>query len=381
MQFFAYKLRAGVQEGKFEETGTFACPRWSAGVQRDDSRDSRPLDMDVTLALLLLTGLQPDASTAVPAPSNDALQLSPRDATPDPQREEAEPAPEEPKAERSEPEPAEPDAQVTNEPAEPIESEPSTPPTEPSTPPAEPTPANEAESTQSAMLSQTEPLEGWDVDVEVAEAVPTHNAAFLGFSVGLGNCGPLCADIRVAGAGRFEAGYRWAFISLGASASILGANYRTSASDDDAVVPTDDAEGSLRFVSLYPFVRLNPAPNGRLDPFVSLGLGYLRSADRADIGTNGGREERYWVETVAAHISAGIPIMVNDSIAIGPRFDKALPIAGRACAETDGEPMADQSKCKNLERQLRGLNGIDRRAIRRARLRPWSASLEVRASF
>jgi hypothetical protein len=375
MQFFPYKLRAGVQEGKFEETGTFACPGWSAGVQRDDSRDSRPLDMDVTLALLLLTGLQPDASTAVPAPSNDALQLSPRDATPDPQREEAEPAPEEPKAERSEPEPAEPDAQVTNEPAEPIESEPSTPPTEP-------TPANESESTQSAMLSQTEPLEGWDVDVKVAEAVPTHNAAFLGFSVGLGNCGPLCADIRVAGAGRFEAGYRWAFISLGASASILGANYRTSASDDDAVVPTDDAEGSLRFVSLYPFVRLNPAPNGRLDPFVSLGLGYLRSADLADITVSGGSGEvRLWTETVAAHVSAGIPIMVNDSIAIGPRFDKALPIAGRDCVEIDDEPIPGQSKCKNLERQLRGLNGIDRRAIRRARLRPWSASLEVRASF
>ena len=179
----------------------------------------------------------------------------------------------------------------------------------------------------------------------------------VGASAGVGGCGSVCT-FPVAGVGRFELGYRWGLLSVGAGATLGGAAYDRA-----------DREGTMTFFSADAFAVVNPIQRGRLDPFFGAGIGYHRLADRYGDG-------KAWVQAPAFRLSVGLPIFVTRGVALGPRFDQVLPVSGAQCSET-----SDGTACALWSRQLVGLDREERQRVRRDRERPWAAMLELRVAL
>ncbi|MBV1857751.1 MAG: outer membrane beta-barrel protein [Nannocystaceae bacterium] len=209
---------------------------------------------------------------------------------------------------------------------------------------------------------------------------PDREGGFISVSAGAGHCGTWCGHVGVLGGGRMEAGYRWGYIALGASASLVGAKYDTSDSDREDLYLTVDASGSTRFSHVGPVLQFFPASQGRFDPYASVGVGFRRVVDVADVeGVEG--EVKYWESGVGATLGAGIPIHVTDRVTVGLRYDKSFSIAGQVCATIGGSQIDGVERCEPWSKGTDDLNTIDSRYVRLSRPRPWTVAFEMRFAF
>lgn len=205
---------------------------------------------------------------------------------------------------------------------------------------------------------------------------------FISFAGGLGHCGGSCSYLPVIGGARFEAGYRWGHLALGASVSLAGAKYSTAQSEPDDIYFTSDETGRVQFFQLNPFVQLFLAKTGRVDPYLHLGLGYHRftRASRFD-GGNGASDWKYTASAPAVTVGGGVPFFVTERIQLGGRFDKVIAFAGKICRTIDGSAIDGEPECRSNAEETQDYNTIDRRFDRLARPRPWTVSFELRVAF
>ena len=209
--------------------------------------------------------------------------------------------------------------------------------------------------------------------------VTRRRGGFLSFSGGISNCGVGCSDVAMGGLARFEAGYRWPHVALGASFSMGGADLGTSRGLDgyaDARVRT-----SLRYAYFGPFAQLHFVESGSVDPYVAVGLGYHRLTRAQDVLVDPETIDiNPWDESAGVRLGAGAPLFLGERVSLGPRFDYVFPVDGRLCQTVDGQG-EDGDGCTAWSEGLDGLDGDTRRALRRARPRPWSLALEIRVQF
>lgn len=202
---------------------------------------------------------------------------------------------------------------------------------------------------------------------------------FISLSAGAGQCGVWCSFVPMIGGGRFEAGYRWGYIALGGSISLLGANFDTP-NDDSTVYYTVEAKGSTRFFHIGPVLQFFPAQEGRFDPYVTLGFGFRHLVDVADVeGVDG--EVKYWERGAAVTIGGGIPFFVRERLSLGLRYDKMFALGGSQCITIGGNAVEDQDRCQSHAKLTGDYNEVENRADRTTRPRPWTVSLEMRISF
>lgn len=164
--------------------------------------------------------------------------------------------------------------------------------------------------------------------------------------------------------------------------SLGGGQYDTAESDEEDIVTSLDADGSLRYFHFGPFVQAHFVSAGLVDPFVVLGLGYHRLTDayEARLGQTP-FAVRNWESSLGVRVGTGVPIFVGEHVALGPRFDYVFPVGGQRCSTVDGVPVEGEPECADWSDRLDGRNAVDRRLIRRSRLRPWSLALELRVVF
>lgn len=259
-------------------------------------------------------------------------------------------------------------------------------------------PPEEAESDRSAIgtgasLDNTDPdverrLELDDEPASFAAPRPLDDdlvqrrGGFIAVSVGISNCGSGCPELTLGGAGRMEGGYRWPHIAVGASVSFGGGQYDTVESDEEDIVTSFDADGSLRYLHFGPFVQAHFVSTGQVDPFVALGFGYHRLTDVYEARIDQTPfAVRYWESSLGVRVGAGAPIFVGERVTLGPRFDYVFPLGGQQCSTVDGMPVEAEPECVKWSDSLDDRNDVDRRLIRRSRLRPWSLALELRVAF
>ncbi len=209
---------------------------------------------------------------------------------------------------------------------------------------------------------------------------PNREGGFISVSVGAGHCGTWCSHMAALGSGRFEAGYRWGTVAVGASASLAGGTYDTPASENSDIYFTVEASGSTRFFHVGPVLQFFPIAAGRFDPYASVGIGFRRAVDVADVDGISG-EVKYWESGAGATLGAGIPVYVTDRVALGLRYDKSFAIAGKVCATIDGQAPDGVEECEDWSDQTEDLNTVDSRFVRLARPRPWTVAFELRVVF
>lgn len=337
--------------------------------------------MDVAILAVLLAGQPvPLAPRTEPRPPQDAEST---DAAPAPEAEAPDVAV--PAAERTGsadevgPEAAEkasPAADVSVEAAPASEATPATAAEEP-----DPVSAPAARVTEDERPPIASPPRSTDEETEPTSVHnPQREGGFISVSVGAGHCGTWCSHMAALGSGRVEAGYRWGTVAVGASASLAGGTFDTPASEDSDIYFTVDASGSTRFFHVGPVLQFFPVAEGRFDPYVSVGIGFRRAVDVADVdGVQG--EVKYWESGAGATVGAGIPVYVTDRVALGLRYDKSFSIAGKVCSTIDGQTPDGVEECEDWSDQTEDLNTVDSRFVRLARPRPWTVAFELRFVF
>ncbi|MGH1342341.1 MAG: outer membrane beta-barrel protein [Nannocystales bacterium] len=220
-------------------------------------------------------------------------------------------------------------------------------------------------------------------DEEIAPpdtAKPRRAGGFVSLSAGAGHCGSWCGHMAALGGGRFEAGYRWGHVALGANASLVGGRFDTPASTDTDLYFTEDARGSTRFFHVGPMLQFFPASRGRFDPYVSAGVGFRRVVDLADVEDVDG-EVKYWESGLGFTVGAGVPVYVTERVAIGLRYDKTFAVGGNLCYTVGGETPRGAERCEAWSKLTDELNTVDERAARLTRPRPWTVAFEMRVAF
>lgn len=339
--------------------------------------------MDVTLLIgfiALALSPAPEESTAEPAPATPDVE-APSDPDIAPAAE--------PSGTAVAPDKTPPTALV--EPAAPAEGE---IPAKEGTPTAEapavaeipePTPTETAAPQPSPPPPPAEDIEAAPItrkdEPESTETAYNRRGTFFSAAIGVGHCGATCAEIAAAGFGRLEAGYRFGHLAIGASGGLGISKVETSASDSDDAYGTADASGSMRFGHFAAIMQFFPATTSRFDPYVQVGFGFHRYRDKGSV--RDGPIDTYDLKVNAPGVllGAGVPLFLNERTALGLRFDKTIPFAGKICVEIDGMAPPDQSKCEAWSKLTSDANAIDRRYFRLDRERPWSVSLEIRTTF
>ncbi len=274
---------------------------------------------------------------------------------------------------------AEPTTPTDEVPAEPEQTSEPAPPTVADQPDVVAEPTSSVTEHERAPLQERPRYADEDIDTPSVEN-PQRRGGFVSMSVGAGHCGTWCSHMAALGGGRIEAGYRWGVVAVGASASLVGGKFDTPASDDSDFYFTSDATGSTRFFHVGPILQFFPVSQGRFDPYASVGVGFRRLVDLADVdGLDG--EVKYWESGAGVTLGAGIPIYVTDRIAVGVRYDKSFSIAGKVCATIDGETPNGVDRCEDWSDQTDDLNTVDSRYVRLSRPRPWTVAFEIRFLF
>lgn len=326
--------------------------------------------MDVALALLFsvssLTLAEPGPETTVPDVAA-ASETSPAESPQVPPSLPADPAPEtqpEPEPPESEPEPA-------------AEAPAAAPDVSP------PPPAVEPVATDSPAARDDEPSPIAQRKPEVDDSREyQRKGGFLAFSGGLGQCGVSCSYLPVLGGARFEGGYRWGHLAIGASASLAGAKFSTTRSEEGDSYRTADESGRIQFFQVGPFAQLFLASAGRLDPYLQVGIGYQHFMRQSDI-TEGTTEFRwkYVASSPGVTLGGGVPMFVTERTTVGVRFDKNIQFSGKVCRTIDGDALEDQPECETRAELNQDLNAIDSRLSRLERPRPWTVAFEARFLF
>lgn len=202
---------------------------------------------------------------------------------------------------------------------------------------------------------------------------------FLSLSGGISNCGVGCSDVSMGGLARFEAGFRWPHVALGASVSLGGADLGSS--DDLIGFEGLPAQSSLRYAYFGPFAQFHFVASGPIDPYIAFGLGYHRLTRAHDVADGPETiDVNTWDEAAGVRIGGGVPLFLGKRVSLGPRFDYVFPIGGRLCQTVDGRS-EEGGACTSWSDGLDGLDGETRRTLRRIRPQPWSLTLEIRAQF
>lgn len=327
-------------------------------------------DMDVTILLLGLAALQPVAEDEAPVvespPEVPAVQTDPAPAAAPAEEAEFEETiegnPDEP---GPEPAPAEPEGQ------HPVESLPM------------PKPIDRGDEVEE-FPTRSVPAPSWEEEgPEVVDGDPhQRKGGFASIGVGAGHCAAGCSEVPATFAGRFELGYRWGYVALGMSLMYGGGTYKTDESGDSDLYATFNADGSVRFLDVSPFVRLLFAPTGPFDPFVQLGFGLHRFADKSEIKvTDADLTLDYSLRSAGISLGAGVPIFVSRNVTIGPRFDKMIGFGGVECISIEGQPLEGRDRCEKRTEITQSYNNVDRRWLRLTRPRPWVVSVEARFTF
>lgn len=203
---------------------------------------------------------------------------------------------------------------------------------------------------------------------------------FLSLSAGLANCREdLCADIQVAGHGRFEIGYRLGRFSPFVGVSLGGSKIDFDDFDTDEE-PVRDGTGSLRFLDVGAGVQFSPNKEGRLDPFFVAALGYSRVREKL---ASGARSFDLKISRGGLRLGAGLAIYVARRVALAPRFDIVLPFEGKLCTVADEPlPSDDFDECTDVSDLVAdGESDFGKRSVRRSLPRPWSVAADLRFVF
>lgn len=338
--------------------------------------------MDVAILAVLLAGQPvPLAPRTEPSPPEE---LEPAKAPAAPESEAPEPvAPQTPKtggaAEQVGPEVIEPTSasdEVSAEPEATSEAAPATVADEPE--PFTGPVANVTEDERAPLDSRPRYAEE-EVEPTSAEN-PQRQGGFISVSVGAGHCGTWCSHMAALGSGRVEAGYRWGTVAVGASASLAGGTFDTPAAESSDIYFTVEASGSTRFFQVGPVLQFFPIAAGRFDPYASVGIGFRRAVDVADVEGVAG-EVKYWESGAGATLGAGIPVYATDRVALGLRYDKSFSIAGKVCSTVEGQTADGVEECEDWSDETGDLNTVDSRFVRLARPRPWTVAFELRFVF
>ncbi|MBV1859859.1 MAG: hypothetical protein KUG77_15715, partial [Nannocystaceae bacterium] len=128
---------------------------------------------------------------------------------------------------------------------------------------------------------------------------------FVSLSGGVGHCGAECSDLPAIGGARFEGGYRWGHLAIGASVSIAGAKFSTAESEEGDFYRTSEADGRIQFFQMSPFAQLFFASSGRFDPYVQAGFGYHHFLRQSDIRRGSGSLRwKYWSPSPGATLGS-----------------------------------------------------------------------------
>lgn len=146
--------------------------------------------------------------------------------------------------------------------------------------------------------------------------------------------------------------------------------------------PLTDGEGSLRLLEVDVGLEFFPARTHTFDPYLGIGLGYLRVLENTLATTVDDEDVKLWFSRGAVRASAGWPFWLSERWSVGPRFDYTWGFAGNLCVEFAG---VDRD-CDSVSTVLDDVVGTDdtvaRRSFRREETpRPWMLSLELRHQF
>ena len=189
-------------------------------------------------------------------------------------------------------------------------------------------------------------------------------APFISLGGGFGVCRQdACVSSPLLFVGRFSAGYRLPHVALAANGSFGGG-------------PQSGSGGGVLMTQLDFGVDVFPIGGGRVDPYVSAGLGYLRVTELdsgsgspgADVIDNG---ERLYSRP-ALRFGGGIPVRLDSGWSLGPRFDYAWGFLGSYCTR--------RGSCEPIASSWPSDPGA-RRSARNDLPKPWTVTIEARRRF
>ncbi len=176
-------------------------------------------------------------------------------------------------------------------------------------------------------------------------ADPARRGPLIGLSLGYVGCGTDACNFGNSGGGwrfrggamgQLELGYRIGRLSPMVSFDFGGGPMQYFGDGAELI------EGSFRFLDFGAGMMVFPIARSRVDPFLGLRFGYSRARHELAVP-----EADFELDNVYSRFgfrpSAGLAFYLHPRVALGPRFDMTLPVAGGLCSKTrEGEQTLTQ---------------------------------------
>ncbi len=187
-----------------------------------------------------------------------------------------------------------------------------------------------------------------------------------------------CALFPLGGLGQLQFGYRHRYISVMGQLSYGGGAVEVPPVEEEGFTIAG-LDGDVRRLDVGLGVQFFPVTQGRWDPFVGVGLGYV--SHRTRLSTEGEDGTLLLSNSTGGFtVSGGLPIYVARRVSVGPRVAWTTPFAGETCSRTEGAGDGLQ-ECTKVSKTFEGLDPYETRVARRQLVRPWSVTLDVRFVF